>query len=374
MNIKINSSLRLVPIEIRKDKKHYIVENKISSEFYEMPEICIDAINLINHGKILAEIECQLKDKYPKEDVNLVDFALQLQDLHLIEVIDGINVVREEKKKEQLGFLWLSPRIGKFFFNKFSYYLYGTLFILNIVLLLTHSYLFPHYKDLFLFDYMALNIPAWIVITFLTVFIHEFGHVLAIRAKNLPTKLGAGHRLFVVVLETDMSSVWKLPLKERNVLFLAGLCFDTVILSIALLSQLIAGDGSEIFLGIMNIIVLDTFIRMIYQLCIYMKTDFYYVLENVSGCYNLMENAQRLIRRKLPLLKFNEVEDEVFDGERKTVFIYSIFYLIGVGLTVSLYVFFYIPQLLFAWKKVLPGFSYGAGSISFWDAFFSLFK
>ena len=55
----------MVPIEIRKDKKHYIVEDQTSGEFYEMPEVCIDAINLINQGEQLGEIERELKEKLP---------------------------------------------------------------------------------------------------------------------------------------------------------------------------------------------------------------------------------------------------------------------------------------------------------------------
>ena len=47
MTITIHSSLSLVPIEIRKDKKNYIVEDQVSGEFYEMSDVCIDAINLI---------------------------------------------------------------------------------------------------------------------------------------------------------------------------------------------------------------------------------------------------------------------------------------------------------------------------------------
>ena len=46
------------------------------------------------------------------------------------------------------------------------------------------------------------------------------------------------------------------------------------------------------FVGIFSIIVLDIFIKFIYQCCFYMKTDVYYVVENVTGCYNLMESGK----------------------------------------------------------------------------------
>ncbi|WP_410892359.1 hypothetical protein [Neobacillus sp. 204] len=368
MSVTLSSRLLLVPILIRKDKKHYIIEDQAAGEFFEMPEVCVDAIHLINNGESLEVIERHLREKYPNEEVDLIHFAEQLLALNLIAEIDGEKVFSKENNKENLGFLWISPKIGRFFFNKVALFFYAGLFILNLILLLSNPSLVPRYKDLFIFDFMVFNIPAWLVLTFCLVLIHEFGHILAIRAQNLPTNLGVGHRLFLVVLETDMSSVWKLPSKDRNVLFLAGICFDTVILSLALISQLALSDGSGIFQGIMNIIVLDIFIRLVYQLCVYMKTDLYHVFENISGCYNLMENAQYLIFKRVRFVRSNVSEDDIFPGERKTVFLYSIFYFVGVFLTLSLYAIYYIPQLGFAFKKVLPGFLEGPATFSFWDA------
>ncbi|WML57534.1 hypothetical protein [Neobacillus sp. PS2-9] len=368
MDVTLSSILTLVPIEIREEKKHYIVEDINSGEYYEMPKICIDAITLINNRESLGDIEKHLKEKYPNEEVDLIDFAEQLLQLQLIAEIDGVKVTLPEKIKEHLGFQWISPKLGEFFFNKLTLGFYVGLFIINIVLLVSHPSLFPHYKDIFIFNYMVLNILTWLVVTFCTVLIHEFGHILAMRANNLPTRLELGHRLILVVLETDMSAVWKLPSKDRNVLYLAGLCFDMVILFFALVSQVIFTNGSGIFLSIMSLIVLDTFIRLVYQFCIYMKTDLYYVFENVTGCYNLMENAQQMIKRWFPFLKSQKTEEVVFEGERRMIFTYSIFYFIGVVLTLSLYVVFYVPQLLFAVKRVMPGYLEGPTSLPFWDA------
>jgi putative peptide zinc metalloprotease protein len=369
MNLTVNSRLKLVPIEVCKDKKRFIVEDIATGEFYEMPEVCIDAIHLIINGKALGEIEKELKERYPDEEIGLVDFACQLVELGLVEELDGVKVELDvHKSKESLGFQWISPKLGQFFFNKVSMILYSILFVLNIILLISHPELFPHYKDLFIFRLMVLNIPAWLVITIILLLIHEFGHILAVRAWDIPTKLGVGHRLFLVVLETDMSPVWKLPSKDRNVLYLAGICFDTVMLFLSLATQLLIPNVSGVFLGILHVVVLDTFIRMVYQCCIYMKTDLYYVIENSSGCYNLMENAQQLIRKKLSFIKFSGTEEVIFDGERKTVFLYSIFYFIGVFLTVFLYILFYLPQLFYAFHKEIPKFEKTPRSLEFWDA------
>jgi putative peptide zinc metalloprotease protein len=368
MSLTLDSNLSLVPIEIRKDSKRFIIENQVSGDFYEMPEICIDAIQLIIQGEQLGKIERELKAKYPYEEVDILNFAEQLIDSDLIDRINGTKIKNQERQKEKLGFLWISSKIGKMFFNKVTHTLYAVLFFLNIVIFILHPSLFPQHDDIFIFDIMVVNVLFWMLFTFLLVLIHEFGHVLAMRALNLPTKLEIGHRLFFVVLLTDMSSVWRLRPKERNVLFLAGLCFDTFILFISLVFQLFLSADHWFLQGLMNFVVFDIVLRMLFQCCIYMKTDLYFVFENVSGCYNLMENAKQTIRQRFSFLKSKSSEEVVFSTEKKTVFIYSLFYFLGVILTVVLYFMFYIPEVIYAAKKLLPGFIQPPTSLLFWDA------
>lgn len=360
-----------MPIEIRKDRKHFIVEDKLSEEFYEMNHVCIDGIQMMDQNMDLAEIECILKGKYPNEDIDVFDFAIQLKELNLIQEIDGVKIDINYKNKLESGLNGVSPRLGKLFFNRFTSIFYLGLFIINIIFFIVKPNLFPRYKDLFVFHLMVLNIPILMIITFMLVLFHEFGHIFAVRGYDLPTRLGIGHRLFLIVFETDMSSVWKLPIKDRNILYLAGLCFDNVILFIALAAQLLFSNMDGALLGIFKIIVLDIFIRMIYQCCIYMKTDLYFVLENSTGCYNLMESAQAYLKKFIPFMKSNEV---IFEEEKGIVFAYVVFYLIGVLLTLILYLFFYIPPLLFSLKTVFPGLQKGPSSLPFWDAILFLLQ
>ena len=105
---------------------------------------------------------------------------------------------------------------------------------------------------------------------------------------------------------------------------------------------------SGIFLSLISLAVYDVFIRVIYQCCVYMKTDLYYVFENVTGYYNLMENAQQKIRNRIPFLKSTSHKDEVFLGEKYVVFGYSIFYVFGVSVTLC-----YFQYIIFRYYSML---------------------
>jgi putative peptide zinc metalloprotease protein len=368
MNITLHSRISIVPIEIHKDKKNYIIEDKLTGEFFEMPEICIEAINMVNQGLTLGEIETTLLDKFPKDEVDLVDFANQLFELELIDQIDGEKIEKEQISKEPSGMLWISPKLGRFFFNKFTVFLYSVILVLNIVIFIINPSLFPHRDDIFVFDIMVANVIFWMAFSFLFVLIHEFGHVLAIRARNLPTKMEIGHRMFFVVLLTDMSSIWRLTPKDRNILFLAGLYFDSILLFIALIGQLLFPNSSEFIIGLMHLATFDIVLRMIFQCCIYMKTDLYYVFENVTGCYNLMENAKQTIRKRLSLLKLEQMDEVIFLGEKRTVSFYTLLYFLGFVITIFLYFNYYIPETIHVGEQILPGFVQPPTSLLFWDA------
>ncbi|WML49913.1 hypothetical protein RCG23_08615 [Neobacillus sp. PS3-34] len=368
MNLLYSSILSLVELEIRIDKKNYIVEDIHTGEFYEMSKVCIEAIKIINCGIPLGDVEAKLNELFPEEEIDLIDFASQLLELELIKEINEIAIPKKEIEKRNDGFLWIPTTIGKFFFNKNTNAIFIIFFILSILLLITHPHLFPHYKDFFVFRFMALNILVWLLIGFVLILLHELGHILAMRSYALPTKLGLGHRLVLLVIETDMSLAWRVPLRDRSVLYLAGLYFDTMVLFASLGVQVIFPSLEGITLGLLKMVVFNIFIRIVYQCCIYMKTDLYFVFENMTGCYNLMENAWQLIKKWLPFQKIAESEP-IYEGEKKIVVLYSLVFAIGVILTILLYVFYYLPQLLYAVKSTLPGFREPVTSLYFLDAF-----
>jgi hypothetical protein len=367
MELQEHSLVTLRPLEIRKDRKNYIVEDIHSGHFFEMPEVCIRAIEQINEGMDLQSIEEELKKVFPNEDVNMRAFVSDLLDLGIVTTVDGVEVPRKSAKAaDNTSLTWIPEKAGKLFFNRGASVIYLAALLASAGILTFRPELFPMYKDIFVFDLMMYNILVFLSLTFLLVVLHEIGHVLAMRAEGLPTGINLGHRLFFIVLETDMSRVWTLPPERRYRLYLAGLSFDAMLLFAALLVQLFF-SGHSLAAGIARMAAFSTFIRILYQCCVYMKTDLYYVLENLSGSYNLMENGQNHLRKWLPFLP--EVKTSMaFAGEEKLVRPYAVFYLAGVVITVAVLAFYNIPLIFHAAVLVMPGFSKPASSILFWDA------
>lgn len=357
--------ISLHPLKIRKDQKNYVVEDEVTGDFYEMPEVCITAMELINQKKRLDEIEDILSAQFPDEDVDVIAFVNQLFEIDLVSELDGEKVPRSSVLESNTGFSWIPPGFGRLFFNPFSSKVFIGLLSISITLILLKPDLYPNYTDLFIFDMFLSNIVAWMVITFLLVLLHEIGHVLAARSEGLPAKIELGNRLFLIVLETNLTQVWELPAERRNRIYLAGMYVDMVVLFFALAGQFFI--ETSLINSLLKLIVLNAFIRLVFQSAVFMKTDLYYVMENITGCYNLMENGQNFLAKWLPFLRVSQTE--TFAGEEKIVRRYAGFYLAGVVITIAITAYYYIPQLIFAVNQImLPGFSEPIGSMRFWDS------
>ncbi|WIY61684.1 hypothetical protein [Bacillus arachidis] len=116
MELTLNSTVCLHTIQFQKDQKNYIVKDTITGEKYEMPPLCVDALAMMRDGFLLGEIEEKLKEEYPKEEVNILEFARQLLELELVGMVDGEEIICA-KKKDKDYFAWIRPRVEQFFLN-----------------------------------------------------------------------------------------------------------------------------------------------------------------------------------------------------------------------------------------------------------------
>jgi putative peptide zinc metalloprotease protein len=363
------SRVFLQPFVIRKERMGFIFENKQTNEFFEMPFVCIEAIKLLESGKSVGETEEVLKTKYPDEDINIMHFIKDLKELCLLRQIDEEEITVKPPASKASMFLWVSPSLGKCFFNKYSMRLYIFFLIACMLFMAVKPSLIPEYGDLFIFQTMFYNIVVFLVISLILVLIHEAGHVLAIRAFNLPTRLEVGHRLFFIVMETDMTAGWKLPARDRNILFLAGVCFDIAILFVSfMLEVLVQPINNSFLLDLLRLINLNIFLRLLFQCALYMKTDFYYLLGNMTGCYNLMEDSIAYLSRRLPFVRKGSTTGEI-DEAKRIIKWYSFLFISGTIISLILYIFYIIPQLIYTINRAYHSLQYPFGTHQFLDGF-----
>jgi len=139
--------------------------------------------------------------------------------------------------------------------------------------------------------------------TLITVFFHELAHLIAARAADVPSRMGIGTRLWVLVAETDMSGIWLASRSQRCVAFLAGAALDAVMAS-GLLLVVFAATRTWIALdtntlALVRATIFVVFTRLLWQLYLFLPTDVYYVLITLFGCKNLMRDTRAYLLNQL---------------------------------------------------------------------------
>ena len=259
------------------------------------------------------------------------------------------------RAKKLLGFL--SPLFrGNFFRTSFV-----LLFLFNLFYYFTSDLFFVapssyHAPLFFLFT------PACFIIIF---FIHEFGHATAANFNKLEAReIGIGVYFIFPVLYTDVTSIWKLPPKERIKVNLGGLYFQLITGFLLILLSLLC-----IRSVVLKQIITTNLVIIVYNLNPFFKFDGYWVYSDFFDLPNLhkqtRKHAQELLGYGLSFLHARPFA--VINKPEKNIplTLYTCVYY-----PFLLYVSFYLFRLLFgAFKDVYRLFMNPA---SWMDMFLSL--
>jgi hypothetical protein len=106
------------------------------------------------------------------------------------------------------------------------------------------------------------------------------------------------------VVQTDVTGVWGAPRRVRLTVYLAGIAVDLAIAGAAILAR--AATGGESAAGrVFGGVALIALLPVPTQLLLFMRTDVYFVVQDLTGCRNLYADGssyvlyllRRLVRR-----------------------------------------------------------------------------
>ncbi|CAA9347796.1 MAG: hypothetical protein AVDCRST_MAG68-4046 [uncultured Gemmatimonadetes bacterium] len=127
-------------------------------------------------------------------------------------------------------------------------------------------------------------------IVFSSAFVHEFGHAAAAAAYGCRrTAIGWGMYLHMMVFYTDLSEAWRLPRRQRAVIDLGGIYFQSLVL-LALLAWY-GLTGSEIPLYAF----VFTDLAILGALNPFLRLDGYWLVSDLLGIANLRAESLRVL-------------------------------------------------------------------------------
>src|SRR5262249_9785888 len=176
-------------------------------------------------------------------------------------------------------------------------------------------------------------------------FLHEGCHVLAGRRLGLPTELGIGTRLYVIVVfETRMNGLLTVARRKRYLPFLAGMLLDVVgICALGIIGYLCRdGSGQETLAGRVALaMAFPILTRFAYQFILFLQTDVYFVVASALGCHDLHAATRAVVRNRLwrAIGRPDRVIDESVwsDRDRRLARWYAPLFAVGVVVLIGMW-------------------------------------
>lgn len=302
----------------------------------------------------IVELIIELQQKSTKEEAILSYLEIkkgkytteQIEDI-IREMIAPIFVT---KKKVKRTFLYEKELFSALAIDKFSdmfSFLFNKTYIWIVftIVLIMDAYFFFYTENLLFFNNIvnAYTIIGLLVFMLLSSFFHELGHASACKYFGVKHgNIGFGLYLNFPVLYTDVTEVWKLNRKQRLVVNIAGVYFQSLCLIGLLISFLLTrNDMLRYLILIMNLGFLMT-------LNPFFKFDGYWIMSDLLGVPNLRSRSKELLSYIYKRMHRQPINKKPYLLQIHTIEKYGLLlYSIIVNFFMGVYFFFVIPKFLY---------------------------
>lgn len=349
-----DSHVKFEPFFSRREGEWYLVGWTKQDVYLQVPRLGIRALELLEDGLSVREAQERLVAE-EKTAANVVGFVQNLARRGLVASIDG-QVIRDPAApvpSASRGIALLTnfdPRLVRWLFSTPMLGLYGLLALSSGLVLVARPDLVPTSGDWFFLSFYGLNIFFVFLTNIALVMVHELGHLAAARAFGIGGRLSISRRLYEPVAVTKLASMWRLPKQQRSIVNLAGIFVNVCLFSIVLF--LLALEPSwlpRLVHSWLQAALVTLWVSSGWQLSLYQRTDIYYLVADLLGTRNLMDDARRFIRhilaRLVPLVRPAADGWTLPSREARKVQFYSVVYVLGIGVASYFFFFYNLPFL-----------------------------
>jgi putative peptide zinc metalloprotease protein len=290
------------PLSMRRDDAGWVVGRIDTGDFALMPEVARRAIALLSGGRTVGEAARELQLETGRH-IAVADFVTDLDGLGFLTAIDGR--ARHGPTPVRASLPWLRPRHLRWLLHPVVPWLVLLVVAAAAVMAIAEPAILPGYRALVWSRHSGLVLVIDTAIGWTLVWLHELGHLATARAAGVPARLSLGTRLQFLVAQTDVSGVWAAPRRVRLTVYLAGIAIDLLVASACLLTIGLAHPAGLVH-RILALVALEAVLFEPWELLIFMRTDVYYLIQDLAGCANLYADGSARVRylarriRRLP--------------------------------------------------------------------------
>src|SRR6266702_1608715 len=275
----------------------WVVGHEPSDTAIALPESGVIAIRHLQAGSSVARageavrLDCG-------DEIDVVDLIEGLAELGLVEAIDGQRCV----EPETIGQSWLAriPTTGvAWLYSRPALVFFGLISIAGPLMLVWDAAIRPQARDvLWNASYIVDTLTLWLL-SMLLLFKHELAHLIAARARGLDAELTFGHRLFYLVAVSRVAGIWKLPRRDRLLIYSAGIGSDCVVAGASTL-VLFAGSIHLLVLSptlkaFLDLVIISEYLGIVWEFQVFLNTDVYHIMADLTDQHDLPEQARMFL-------------------------------------------------------------------------------
>ncbi|WP_220040661.1 hypothetical protein [Streptomyces tateyamensis] len=282
----------LHPLVFLPDGEDVVVGRADIDEYVVLPA---DGAALVRH---LADglTPRQAADRYAEEfgeTVDIADFLSTLAELGFLAAPG--ESTPPPAAPAPVRWQWL----GRAVFSLPAWLCYAAVLAACVIEMVRVPELAPRNHHLFFTGYFTVIELTLFLGQFPLLLIHEGFHTLAGRRLGLRSRLGIGHRMMYLVLETSMDGLVAVPRRKRYLPILAGMVADVLVIAVLTL----AADATRSPGGAFPLVgrlclalAYATLLRLVWQFFLHLRTDLYVLATTLLGCVDLHTAARGTLR------------------------------------------------------------------------------
>lgn len=358
-----DTRLTLHPLLTHVEGEAWIVGRQETGQFVEVSAPAVTLLHALEHGESVANAENQVLTIHSCK-VDGLAFVRELIGLGFVSSVDG-TPCGDTVTIPSLG--WLRRDHIRWLFTWPAYLVIFAFITWNMLTALLAGNLVLGYHAYFVTRWQGFNL-AWLsVLTVATIGIHELAHLAAARSEGVHARIGLGTRLTFLCAQTTVSGLWGVSRKIRLRVYLAGSVADLFIISCCLFA-LRAGSLNGFAERSLQALMLSLWLGIARQFEMYMRTDGYFVLQELLRCKNLYHDSWQYLMYLAQRADFihwsherlTDTTLEIPAHERRPVKIYSIFMLLSISITLALFALYAAPIIFTLFTRSLSEVFYGA--------------
>jgi putative peptide zinc metalloprotease protein len=287
--------VRLHELSMRPDEaageETWIIGRIETGEFIAAPLVARRVITLLAAGSRVEEIRGKLLDE--GADVDVADFVTTLAELGFVSHMDGRRLDQPVPPRPTLP--WLRPGHVHWLLHPAAAMAAAAIIAAGVIDAVAEPALVPTYRDLLWSGSGGLVIAGNAAIGWSLLFLHELAHLATARGAGVYARMSLSTRLQFLVAQTDVSGIWAAPRKIRLTVYLAGMTTNLVVAAVCVLTEAaLPPDGGP--RALLAAVALLSLLSVPTQFLVFMRTDVYFVIQDLTGCANLYADASAYLR------------------------------------------------------------------------------